>query len=451
MPLSARASLAKRPSTVQPTAVAATSSAPASARGCSRDEVTGRDGAVTPLTQRAQEYYSRLLGERPSTEGGIDTRQDWRLVEEISCLDHIRQEELTRRREKERALEQQAHIKAQLEKRNMIAEQCRNVWRQWGAEMQEDALRFKREEEQKKVENKEVQKKNREELERHLEEAKQQKVLQKEKERQLEREIMQKAEEMTKRQEEKEQKVKQEQRKTMQRVIVDAREQARMKREEKAAEVLKDKRDQDKYAEYLDKQDAERGKHLHEMRERQQALFNKYEQGVGINLANIQAQEEERARKQQEERYRKQEEAHKKEERWRQELRADAKASIDKQIALQAAAKQKVVDEDNRYYDQKRKEAKIAEANEAEMKRKKKEAIQENAGFLLKQITDNKQKGPKVKVAQGQMNDVERKMNRDRLLRACDPQRPDGLPELLRRKREEYAQVQRAYPTSMPC
>merc|ERR1719478_755275 len=100
------------------------------------------------MTKRAEQYYSRLMGRASTAEA--DMRQDWTLVQELEVVEHVAREERQRRLEKDRQRKNQEELQEQLEKRNLIAAQCREVWRQWGAELEEDAQEYRREEERKR-------------------------------------------------------------------------------------------------------------------------------------------------------------------------------------------------------------------------------------------------------------------------------------------------------------
>jgi len=96
------------------------------------------------------------------------------------------------------------------------------------------------------------------------------------------------------------------------------------------------------------------------------------------------------------------------------------------------------------------KEAALAEAKEIDRDRRKKEARHANADYIRKQIQEKEAQAPARKVEQAQMNDVERSFNREKLARASDPTRPDGLQALLNKKRAEY-QSQKRRVTALPC
>lgn len=446
LPLSARTTASK------PTVAhgAAPASAPGSARGPIRPGACRGDGSVTPLTRRAQEYYGRLIGIR-SSSAGPDTRQDWRLVDEIKTLDHVTREEQRKRKEKDRNLKQQADLQAQLRNRHLVVEQCSEVWKAWRVELEEDAANFHKEEQEKRIKSKEVQRRNREETERQLEEARQKKVAQKEKEVILEREIMEKAYEAKRRQDEADEKRKREQKQAMLQVFADAEETVKRKKEAKAKERSQDIKDQQQFSELLDKQERERGRYFQAIRDKQTQLTQAYAKGVGNELAKLQGEDDERAWKHAEQKYEKEQRDQEERERWRKRQVENGKVAVQQQLALKANERRRQHDEDQRYNDQKRREGQIAEAKESEKELKKKEAVKAHAEFLLRQIHEKQIKVPQEKIARGQMNDVERSFNRARLERACDINRADGLPALLRRKREEYLRVEREEPTSLPC
>lgn len=95
----------------------------------------------------------------------------------------------------------------------------------------------------------------------------------------------------------------------------------------------------------------------------------------------------------------------------------------------------------------------MEDAKEQEKSRKRKEAMQDNADYLRRQIEEQSKRGPRGKLALGQMSEIERSFNRERLERAYNSERADGLPMLVCNKRAEYLrqQAQREQSTSAPC
>lgn len=449
MPNSARGAMSK---TSRGAETLALPEKPASARGRpSSQGAMGRgDGSSTPLTRKAEQYYQDLMGARASS-AGADTRQDWTLVQELDTQDHINREERKQRLDWERKKENQAALQQQLHTRNRVADECREVWRKWGDELTQDAENFKKEVEGKRDHILANQGKVREERERALEEARQRKAALKETERKLERDMMNKANEAKRRQDETDQKKKLESRHALQQLHVEVQKQAQERKVAKKVELEQDIKDQKQYEELLDSQERERGSYFKVIRAKQQKMTAKYEVEVGNKQAKMQADEDEKAQRQARERHEKERSDHDAQAKWRQQLRDSGRAAVQQQLDLQAEARVRQLEEEQRYLDQKQAEATVAEAKEADNVKRKHLQIQAHAEFLRQQIQDKQERGPKSKLAATQMNDTERRINRERLQRACDTNRADGLPMLLRRKRAEYVQIQREFPTSLPC
>jgi len=105
------------------------------------------------------------------------------------------------------------------------------------------------------------------------------------------------------------------------------------------------------------------------------------------------------------------------------------------------------------YLEKMRKEAEIADAKEKEKQRKKKEACFANAEFVQKQIVEKEAQAAAKRAAQVQMSDTEKQFNKEKLERAMDPSRADGLQALLSKKRSEYRQMHSNRPKNvgLPC
>jgi len=424
---------------------------PGSARGHSSAPATDAergDGSITPLTRRAEEYYSRIMGRAASQEA--DTRQDWTVVQELDTLDNINRDERSRRKEREKNVKNQAELQEQMERRNRVANQCREVWKEWGAQVEEDAVLYHKETEKKKTAIKERQQADYKDLKRNLEEARERQGKQREQDKKLEEEWLLKAEKAKKDQEESDEKKRVASKHAMMEMRGQMEVAQKRRQETKEKELQQDIKDQRQFTELLDKQEKARHGYFQALRAKQQTLLAKYEAGVGNDLAKMEALETERAEKQAEERYEKQQQAMEKERLWRQNLRDSGVVAVQQQLSIQAAQRQREHEDHQRFLSEKQREGEIAQANESEKVQRRKQARLENAEFLRMQIEEKDSKVSAKKVHRAQMNDVERSLNRDRLNRACDAGRSDGLPMLLRKKRAEYLLQQQRDDVGLP-
>lgn len=424
---------------------------PASARGrpSSMGAMSRGDGSATPLTRRAEQYYGRLLGRADGSD--LDARQDWSLIAELDKLDHTNREERQRLLESERKAKNLAELEEQLEKRNIVKAASKEVWRKWGLELEKDAEQYKLEDEQKRARALEKQSQVREERERHLVESRQRKAELKAETLKHEREMLRQAAEDKKLQDDADLKKKLDQRVAMQKVHAEAGQMQKEREQVKEQERLQDIKDQEKYEKHLDQQDKNRGNYFKVIREKQQKMLAKYEQNVGNDVAKLQKEDDERAERYAQARYDKEHQDHEAREKWRKQQRDSGKATVHQQLAIQAQERERVAEEDTRYLDQKLQEAYNLEAMEVEKAIKRKETLQANAEFLRKQIQEKRERAPQKRIQQSQMSDIERSLNRDKLQRACDANRADGLPMLLRKKRDEYAKMKQFDPISLPC
>lgn len=410
-----------------------------------RPSQSGQGDASSAQT-RAQQYYSQLLGSSPNM------RQDWALVHEIDALDHLADEEVKRRAAREKNVKNQTEICAQLQARNDVAENCRSIWQQWRVELEEDVDQYQKEEEKKRIFNLETQKRFNQERQEQLEQDRKRKELLKESERKLEREMMMLADQAKQRQEASEAAKKSKQRDAMVQMrsqAVAAEERKQLSKKEEHARDIKMQKD---YEELLEKQDANRGKYFQSIKDKQQAMLDKYESGVGNELARLQARDDERARQYAAQKLEKEKLDHEARDLWRKNLAESGRLAVSEQLSLQAQDRQKQREDEQRFMEKVQREAAAAEAKETEKERKKREAVQANAEFLRKQIQEKEAKSPPKTVQRAQMSEIERQLNREKLQRACDPNRVDGLQSLLRKKSAEYRHLQRCQePLSMPC
>lgn len=419
---------------------------PLSARGSSSGpELTHGsrgDGSDTPCKRRAEQYYSRLLGKT----NGAEARQDWTLVAEVDSLDFFKREESNRRYERDRQLKHQAELKDQMQMQGAIAEKCRDVWRQWRSELEEDVVAYQKEEEVKRAFSLETQRRFNQEREKQLEETKRRRNSQREREKQLEEEMMKQAEQAKRRQDEAEmsRKVQQKQAAIQMRSECELAQERRQqaKKEEHDLDIQLQK----KYSELLDEQENRRGKYFQDLRDKQTRLLANYQSGVGNELAKLQKRDDERARRQADEREEKEKQVHEEREMWRQKLAESGRKAVQQQLAIQAQERVKQQEEEQRYLARVKKESQIAEAKEAENTKKKKEAMQKNADYLRKQI-EEKEQNPSRKVERARMNSIERSLNREKLDRVVES---DGLQELITRKRNEYRQQAAVPSLAMP-
>lgn len=424
------------------------STVPLSARGASSGpELTNGsrgDGTETPCKRRAEQYYGHLLGKA----NGAETRQDWTLVQEVDALEFLKREECQRRVERERYLKHQSELKDQMQRQGVVAERTKDVWRQWRSELEEDVVAYRKEEEVKRAFSLETQRRFNQEREKQLEEKERRRNLQRDHEKRLEEEIMKQADQAKRRQDDADLQRKTQQKQAALQMRSEAELAHERRQQAKIQEHEQDIQMQKKYAELLDEQERNRGKYFHELREKQSKLLANYESGVGNELAKLQKQDDERARRQAEAREEKERQAHEERATWRAQLAESGRRAVQQQLAHQAQERVRQQEEEQRYVAKVKKDAEIAEAKEAENVRRKKEARLQNAEYLRQQILQKEAQAPIRKVEQAQMNDVERSLNREKLGFAFES---DGMSELIEKKRAEYRRQAFAPSLAMPC
>lgn len=408
---------------------------------------------MTPCTARAEQYYERLLGKSPASKGSMSARHDWTLVQEIDAVDYHAREDQQKRRERDKRVQNQQELQEQLDLQKRTAEHCRDVWKQWRAELEADVVQYQKEEEAKRVFTLEVQRRFNDERGRQLEEVRNRKNKQREAEIKLERDMMAAAEDAKRRQERIDETSKQKQKEAAKLLMHEAHIAQERRLEARKKENQRDREMSAKYQELLEAQDRERSKYFDGLRDKQQKLLASYEAGVGNALAEAAARDEERARKQHEQRLAKERVEAEERQRWRQQLAESGRVAVQQQLAAQAKRRKELRDEEQRFVEGQRRDAEVAEAEEEKEKRRKQQAVYANAEYLRRQIRE-KSEGTSVRMAaEDGMTDIERSINREKLTRACDPGRVDGMPALINRKRQEYRRQRQAItePIMIPC
>jgi len=324
---------------------------------------------------------------------------------------------------------------------------------QWGKDLRHEDEQYKKEEEQKRAHILGKQDQVRQERERNLDEVRRRKAAQKEAELKVDLELLQQAEQAQRKLDEADEKKKRDQKLAMQQVYADVQAMEKERKFAKERERQRDIEEQRQFAELLEKRERERDQQYQSIKEKQQKFWAKYQEGVGDQLAKNEAMDDERCRNDQQARYEKEKRDNEERERWRQKLRESSRDAVKKQLALQAEERQRAHQEEQRYLQQKQREVEMEDAKEQEKSRKRKEAMQDNADYLRRQIEEQSKRGPRGKLALGQMSEIERSFNRERLERAYNSERADGLPMLVCNKRAEYLrqQAQREQSTSAPC
>jgi len=121
----------------------------------------------------------------------------------------------------------------------------------------------------------------------------------------------------------------------------------------------------------------------------------------------------------------------------KRKLQQEGFDAVKLQLQAHADAKERQRNEDLKFGQLFRQEAKQALDDEKEKERQRRLKEQENAAFLKQQMDEKSQVIP-GRFGHTRMNEVERSMNKAKVDRALDPQRPDGLQLLFRQKQLQY-------------
>jgi len=433
----ASASASPRKPALQPQLVAATPRGAQTARSARGDDA--RSVASAPYTARAEEYVSRLVGRtdgNASNEGALE----WPLVVELDVADYLNQESDRRKRVQQQRLDNRAHLLEQQARQQRERDAGRSLRRQWREDLEADAERYRQEEEVKRAQNLEIRRRFDDERRIQLEHVQRQRRSQREADEREGREMVAAAQEAKRAEEERE-----EQRRLKERAVaLKLAEEAEVARERKAKLLREEHQNDVRMAqaqqELLDQQERERSRAIEERRVNQQRLMERYEAGVKDELQRREREDEERAQRQQRQ-FQEREQAliAAKEQRLRK-MQDAGKVAVQRQLEDQAKDRQRQREEELQFAEQQRVDAEKAERKEQASQWKRQQAALANAEFVRGQMRTKGGVQP-FNLQRDQMNEVERRFNREKLQRAADPERPDGMQLLVRRKRQEYAQA----------
>jgi len=275
-------------------------------------------------------------------------------------------------------------------------------------------------------------------------------AIQKAEEKELEKEMLEISEKAKKRQDELDAAKKSRQKAAMMHMKVEADAACERREVAKQEEYKRDIKMQKEYEELLETQERNRGAYFRSIRDKQSAMLASYEKGVGNQLALQQERDDARAKKQSEAKQLKEQQDFEAREQWRNDLAESGRIAVENQLNHQAKEREKRRAEDQGYLDKALREAAIKDAKEDEKNRKKKEAIHANAEFIKQQILEKERQSPSRRIQLSQMDERERKLNKQKLERAMDPTREDGLQLLLAKKEQEYRNMRRPGPIAMP-
>jgi len=392
----------------------------------------------TPCTERAARYVDRLAGNAVS--GAQTAREgalEWTLVQELDTVDHINRERARRNQDRQRRRENLEQLRVQQEDQQRAKAECKQLWRRWRDEVEEDVEKFKKEEEQKRQSALEVRRRFDEDRKKQVEAVHQKKKAQYEAEERETRDMIVAMQEAKRREEEKEERRRQTERVAATAMAEEAKQARVRKMELKHAEAEYDKVMAKKQRELLDRQQRVREEERAERLDKQDKLLKQYEAGVGNELERKQREDEERAVKQQKalaDKERRQ--AAEKEQRLK-DMREAGKVAVAQQLEEHARVRQQRRDEEMEFHERLLRESQAADAKEKEKQERRRAAREANAEELRQQIRERAAIEP-LQVQRDQMNEVERAMNRQKLERARDAERPDGYKLIVNKKRSEY-------------
>jgi len=392
----------------------------------------------------AEQYIKKLVGGRALPGQNISPKdieaanaRDWTLVQELDAMDYFAAESARIKKEKQRRLQNVSDLQAQADLKNRHKDDFRDLSKKWREEAETDAAQWKKEEQDKKARSVENQKEFNEARRQQLEAHRMQLRKEREADKRADEEMSAANKEGQKR-EERNDEMKKQKRKEMGLEMYSLALRARQDKEKaKQKEHSNDVEMAHKAQELLDAQDTERKDKLKERKDKLEAQMDRYQAEVGNKLEAEARAVEERALKQMQALNDKVTREKEKKERKLQQMRDAGKAAVAQQLEEHEVAKLTRADEDRRFYEAQQAQAMTAVELDEAKKDKKKQAREEHADYLRRQIREKAERKGQA-LQRDQMDEVERNMNKEKLKRAMDPERADGLQMLFRKKRMEY-------------
>eukprot|EP00933_Yihiella_yeosuensis_P032870 TRINITY_DN26534_c0_g1_i2.p1 TRINITY_DN26534_c0_g1~~TRINITY_DN26534_c0_g1_i2.p1 ORF type:complete len:469 (-),score=150.42 TRINITY_DN26534_c0_g1_i2:81-1487(-) len=373
---------------------------------------SGIEGSgITMLTRNLRE-----LGKGPGALGS-QTAREWAMMQEIERLEHMTIEE--RRRREAKQLRQDNLAELNLQRKHIQNEKAEfNIaWKRWGDEIEEDAMKYREEEERKRDDAREVRRKFDQERRRQLEQSRLEQQIQKEAEAKEGQAMLRRAKEEALRADEEEAKKKRRNREDARKMAEQAKIARSAKEQQRLEEAKRDREAIKAQQELLEKQDKERNAFFEKLKAKQGQLLAAYEKGVGNELEKKAAEDDERAKRYQEVKLREELKVQEAKEKRLNELKLDQKIAIGNQLEEHVRQRQQRQKEETELLGKMRANHEKEVEKEKAKEEQKKQALYAHAEYLRRQIAERTNVAPQ-NVARDKMNAVERQMNKEKLDRA---------------------------------
>eukprot|EP00927_Polykrikos_kofoidii_P062302 TRINITY_DN57108_c0_g1_i1.p1 TRINITY_DN57108_c0_g1~~TRINITY_DN57108_c0_g1_i1.p1 ORF type:complete len:484 (+),score=112.52 TRINITY_DN57108_c0_g1_i1:176-1627(+) len=433
--------------------------APASARGARSGAAASEGGrgdarcrsedgrsAVTPCTKLAQRHVQELVGVDAVSSRGhhvradIDAARHWTLVEEMGTAEYYVREQRKRNEARSQRQKNSRDLQEQQNLRLQEKQEQRDEAKKWREILETDVAKWRREEEEKKATALDSERRFNDERREQLERTRESQRQQRQADAQADEEMLQANLDAKRRQEEKDFKHRQQQKEAALELQRRAH-VARLEREQaRVAEAKNDVELARSQQELLDKHERERSEFFVQLRDKQMKLLDAYQSGVGNELERLERQDEERA-----ERHQKARDEKEQREREEREIRKKARikhglSALNNQVAEREEERRRRVLDEKTVYETQCREAELLNARDRQTREQHRHAREQNAQFLREQIQERAARTPAA-LSRDQMDEVEKRMNRNLLERAMDSSRSDGMQMLLKQKRSEYHKV----------
>lgn len=389
-----------------------------------------RKKRYSPRTQRAGEYVRGLMK-------GTGGPNEWRLHEELDAVDHLLSEDAVKEQENEKLRKYREGLARQSAELNKLRTDQRQADHAYGRSVNEDAERYKAEEEQKRQDRLQFEKRfNEERAAQYADIMNRRKKAQDEDER-IEQDLVNRAVKAKRDEEDRDAMRKKKQREQQEKIAEEALEAMKRREEELGLEKENDIRLMLQQKAMLDKQERDRVLYFENLKAKSAAKQAAYEAGAGNELAKKEREDEERARREQQkelERVKKDQEARQEK---KKRMEQEGVESVKRQLDMLAEQRHQQKIEDQKYGQLFRQEAARALEEEQEKVRLRRKAEEDNAAFLKKQMAEKSEVIP-GKFGHQRMSEVEKSINKAKIDRALDPARQDGLQLLFRQKQLQY-------------
>lgn len=364
-------------------------------------------------TENAGAYMRKLIGRDATSEGPLD----WRLVQELDAVDGLLQEDQARRQvtaQRQLLKNQLDAQRADFRRRN---HEKREDTRTWGDKMQADAEAFWQEQSDRRIADREAQRRFNEERATALEVTKRCRQAEKERDAAMERQMLETSALARRIEVAKDEEKKKRQQAAAENLAKERQQAAEAKKEQKKMEAIKEAELLQQAQEHMDKQDRERNLKFEKIRDAQNKKMAHFEAKTGNEAQAALKEDQARLQRCLEEKAKKDAQEHQEKLQKMMQQKGSIKEDMRSQLEERTEKRAKEREEGLKMAKQYQREAEAAVEEEKKALQQRREKAKEHADYLLSQM---QQKSAAIPGPHGyeQMTEIEKSINRDRLERA---------------------------------